>query len=68
MVKLMTGIFAIFASFPITPNWGEQATKKTYEWVDNSVVSYEQLQKKQHCYTWAPLAEQKQKGLQQDKK
>ena len=68
MLKLMAGVLAVFASFSATPNWGQQTTMKTYEWVDNSVITYEQLQKTQHCYTWAPLAEQKQKGLQQDKK
>jgi len=68
MLKLMAGVFAIFASLSMTPSWGHETTKRAYDWVDHSVVSYEQLQKTQHCYTWMPLGEEKQQKLKQDKK
>jgi len=64
----MAGVLAVFASLSIAPNWEQQTTKKTYNWVDHSVITYEQLQKTQHCYTWFALKEKGQKSLQQDKK
>ena len=68
MVKSMAGMLAIFASLTMTPNWGHETTKRTYNWIDNSVVTYEQLQKTQHCYTWVSLGEEKQQKLKQGKK
>ena len=64
----MTGMLVIFASLSAAPNWYQQPAKKAYEWVDHSTTTHKQLQKTQYCYTWVSLDEQKQKGLQQDKK
>jgi len=68
MVKLMAGVLTIFASLAMTPSWGKQTTAKAYEWIDSSTITYEQLQKTQHCYTWVSLGEEKQQKLKQDKK
>jgi len=68
MVKLMAGVLAIFASLSMSSGWEQKTTKKTYEWHDSSVVSYEELQRTQNCYTWVSLGEEKQEALKQDKK
>ena len=68
MVKLMTGMLAIFASLSVAPSWYQQPTAKAYEWIDHSTVTYKQLQKTQHCYAWVSLGEEKQKSLKQDRK
>ena len=68
MVKLIAGMLTIFASLSAAPSWEHKTTRKAYDWVDHSVITYKQLQKTQHCYTWVPLGEEEQKSLKQDKK
>jgi len=68
MVKLMAGMLAVFASLSMAPSWEKKATAKTYEWLEEPAVSYEQLQKTRNCYIWVALGEEKQEILKQDTK
>jgi len=68
MVKLMAGIVAIFASLSLTPSWEQPTSTKTYDWVDETIMSRKQMQKTQHCYAWVSLEKKAQEKTEKDKK